>query len=130
MTTTSKQKTVLAIVIAVLGAVPALFSYLQATQETRAKYRQSHSETEKSYEALAASVKDLQQAMLVQHDYVVKLEGQVAVLTSIIAHQPVPTSTASGLRLSSPPSLPKLERPPARPELPAPPDFEVVQMKR
>jgi len=130
MTITSKQKTVLAIALTTLGAIaPAFFSYLQATQETRAKYRQSHNETERSYDALAASVKDLQEAMLIQHDYVVKLEGQIAALTAILAQRPT-SSELSGLRLGTVPELPKLERPPARPELPAPPDFEVVQMKR
>jgi hypothetical protein len=123
---TTRQKTVLAIVLGSIVAIaPSFFGYLQATQEMRQKYKQGRDETENGYETLVAAVKDLQKAALEQHDYVVKLEGQITMLTSFITAF---STTTSGFRMSG--SLPKLEKPPLRPDLPAPPDFDAVQAKR
>lgn len=123
MPVSSKQKTVLAILVGALVAIaPSFFGYLQARQEIREKYKQSYVETETSYETLVTSVKDLQKTALEQHDYIVKLEGQIATLTSVIAQ------LSPGLRMGAP--LPKLDKPPMRPDLPAPPDFATAQMAR
>jgi hypothetical protein len=125
---TSRQKTALAIVLGALVAIaPSFFGYLQARQEIREKYQQGRDEAVNGYETLVVSVKDLQKTALEQHDYVVKLEGQLVALTSILAQ----LSTATpGLRMGAASPLPKLEKPPTRPNLPAPPDFDVVRMKR
>jgi len=120
---TPRQKTALAIVLGALVAIaPSFFGYLQATQEMRQKYKQGRDETEHGYETLVVAVKDLQKTALAQHDYVIKLEGQITMLVSVLGHLPV----TPGLRMGSGP-LPTLEKPPLRPELPAPPDFDVVQ---
>lgn len=125
MAVSSKQKTVLAILVGALVAIaPSFFSYLQARQEIREKYKQNHVETETSYETLVTSVKDLQKTALEQHDYIVKLEGQIATLTNVIARLP------SGPRVNTSLPLPKLDKPPTRPDLPAPPDFATAQMAR
>lgn len=124
---TTKQKTVLAIVLtAIVAITPSFFGYLQARQEIAAKYKQGRGEAAHSYETLVASLKDLQTASLAQHDYIVKLEGQLSMLTRVITQ--ITTST-SGLRMTALPALPALDKPPLRPNLPAPPDFDVVQMR-
>ena len=108
----SKQKTVLAIVLtAVVAIAPSFFSYLQASREISARYAENHREAANGYDALAAAVKDLQKTVLEQHDYSVKLEGQVDLLTSVLSQ----LAPRSALRTGSEP------RTPARPELPAPP---------
>jgi hypothetical protein len=124
----SRQKTVLAIVLTALVTIaPSFFSYLQARQALREKYKQSRDEAVNGYETLATSVKSLQNAVLEQHDYAAKLEGQITLLTSILAQ----LSTATpGLRMSAGSSLPRLEKPPTRPNLPAPPNFDAAQMER
>lgn len=126
MTVTTKQKTVLAIVIgAIVAIAPSFFSYLQARQEIREKYAENHNEAARGYDTLVASVKDLQKTALEQHDYIVKLEGQLVAMTSFLAQ--LSASPNGGLRMGSQPTLPKLEKPPTRPELPAPPDFDTAQ---
>lgn len=121
---TTRQKTVLAIVLGSLVAIaPSFFGYLQATQEMRQKYKQGRDETEKGYETLVAAVKDLQKTALAQHDYIVKLEGQITTVVSVLGH----LSVTPGLRMGSGPPLPTPEKPPLRPELPAPPNFNAVQ---
>jgi len=139
---TSQQKTVLAIVLATVGAIaPAFFGYLQATQETREKYRQSRKEASNGYEVLVTSVKSLQTTVTEQHDYIVKLQGQVDLLTRVL-------STSAGLRMTgtgtgsgsgsgstdvpvAAADLPKLDAPPDLPPLPAPPPtFATAQMAR
>jgi hypothetical protein len=121
---TPRQKTALAIVLGALVAIaPSFFSYLQATQEMRQKYKQGRDETEHGYETLVVAVKDLQKTALAQHDYIIKLEGQITTLVNVLGHLPA----AAGLRMGSGPPLPTPERPPLRPELPAPPDFDAVQ---
>lgn len=122
----TKQKTVLAIVIgAIVAIAPSFFSYLQARQEIREKYAENHNEAARGYDTLVASVKDLQKTALEQHDYIVKLEGQLVAMTGFLAQL---SSSAGGMRMGSQPAtLPKLEKPPTRPELPAPPDFDVAQ---
>ena len=125
---TSKQKTVLAIVLtAIVAIAPSFFGYLQARQEIAEKYKQGRGEAANSYETLAASLKDLQTASFAQHDYIVKLEGQITMLTRVVAQ--LATATP-GLRMTAPPTLPTLEKPPLRPDLPAPPDFDMVQMRQ
>lgn len=122
---TPRQKTVLAIVLGALVAIaPSFFSYLQARQEIREKYKQGRDEAANGYDALVASVKELQKTALDQHDYVVKLEGQISALTAVISQL---SAASPGLRMGSSP-LPRLETPPSRPNLPAPPsDFDVAQ---
>lgn len=127
MPVTAKQKTVLAIVVGALVAIaPSFFGYLQARQEIREKYAENHNEAEAGYQALVESVKNLQKTALEQHDYIVKLEGQLETLTTVLTQL---SSTTTSLRMGS--GLPKLEKPPIRPNLPAPPDnFDAAQMKR
>ncbi len=118
MEISSKQKTGLAIVLgAAVAIAPAFFGYLQTSQEIRAKYAENHRDAAGGYDALAAAVKDLQAAALEQHDYIVKLEGQIVILTGVLTRQ---LAAAGGpLRMQS--TLPSLDKPPARPDLPAPP---------
>lgn len=127
MPVTTRQKTVLAIIVGALVAVaPSFFGYLQARQEIREKYAANHEEAAQGYDTLVVSVKDLQKTALEQHDYIVKLEGQITLLTNVLTQ--LSTSTTS-LRMGN--GLPKLEKPPGRPNLPAPPDdFNAAQMKR
>jgi len=135
VTVTAKQKTVLAIIVGALVAIaPSFFTYLQTSQEIREKYRQNRAEAGNGYEALAASVKDLQKTALAQHDYIVKLEGQLVLLVNLVTKLP----TGSGAGSASGPvahasvmPVPVIELPPPRPDLPAPPEsFDVAQMKR
>src|SRR5690349_6218289 len=123
MTVTPKQKTILTIVLgAVVAIAPAFFGYLQASQETREKYQQSRHEASNGYDALVKSVKDLQASVTEQHDYIVKLQGQVDLLTRAL-------SAAAGLRMtgsgtgsaSVATELPTLDKPPELHDLPAPP---------
>jgi hypothetical protein len=145
---TPKQKTLAMILSGALVAVaPSFFGYLQARQEIREKYRKSHAEAEAGYAALADSVKELQTVATTQHDYIVKLEGQVSVLTVLAqatpAADPTPhtgthpvrptghgTGTGGGIAKRS--DVPKLDKPPPRPNFNEPPnDFGgAVQMKR
>jgi hypothetical protein len=125
----TRQKTVLTIVIgAIVAIAPSFFGYLQARQEIREKYAQSHDEAAKGYTILVESVKGLQQTVLEQHDYTVKLEGQLTALTSVLAQW---SASSPGLRMGNGRPLPAAEKPPARPELPAPPaDFTAAQQMR
>jgi hypothetical protein len=134
MPVTAKQKTVLAIVLtAVVAIAPSFFGYLQARQEIREKYQLNRSEASNGYDALVTSIKDLQATVTKQHDYITKLQGQVALLAEVIS------SAGSGLRMSgsgagsasSPPELPPpLEPLPRLPPMPAPPaDFNTAQMQ-
>jgi hypothetical protein len=124
----TRQKTVLAIVIgAVVAIAPSFFGYLQARQEIREKYTQGHVEAAAGYTTLVESVKGLQKTALEQHDYIVKLEGQLTALTGVLTQ--LATSTP-GFRMTVSRPLPVAEKPPARPELPAPPDFAGAQGAR
>lgn len=77
----AKQKTLATILAGVVVAVtPSLFTYLQARDEIKAKYRQANDEATAGYKALVSSVTDLQKAVKEQHDYIVKLEGHVDAL--------------------------------------------------
>lgn len=116
-----RQKTVLTIVIgAIVAITPSFFSYLEARQEIREKYGQSHDEAASGHDALASSVSELQKTVLEQHDYVVKLEGQVEALTRVVTQLAASTGRA----------LPTLDKPPGRPRLAAPPNFEAAAAKR
>jgi hypothetical protein len=98
---TSKPKTVLTIVVGALVAVtPALLGYLENREEIKAKYRAAQESASGGYEALSASVKELQKAVATQHDYIVRLEAHIEymdkyVLESInrVASTPVVVGT-------------------------------------
>jgi hypothetical protein len=120
-----KQKTIAAIVAGVLVAVaPSFFAYLQARQEIRSKYNTTHANAEAGYDTLVLSVEKLQQALIEQHDHVVKLEGQVFVLTSILpALMPTRGPASTTMKIGMPPQLPINPRP----EFPPAPDFDAIQ---
>jgi hypothetical protein len=80
-----RSKTVLTLVIgAVVGIGPAYFGYLQSRDELKVKYQQTQDEATSGYAALAASVKELQTAVTVQHDYIVKLEANVSAMNQLV----------------------------------------------
>jgi len=128
----SKQKTALAIVVgAIVTITPSVLSYMQARDEVAAKRAESHEEAEASYKALSDTVKALQKNALEQHDYIVKLDGQLATLVSVLSQWPTNApgagSGSAGMRMTAHPPLPTIEPPPGRPDLPAPPDFTMAQ---
>lgn len=129
MPVTPKQKTALAIVLGALVTIaPSFFTYLQARQEIREKYHQTHTEASNGYDALAASVKDLQNTLLEQHDYIVKLQGQVALLTAFLSSGSPSLRMGSGSGSAAVANLPETPTPPNLKPLPAPPaDFDVAQ---
>lgn len=131
MTVTSKQKTILAIVLgAVVAIAPSFFSYLQARQEIREKYRQNRAEATVGYDVLVTSIKDLQRTVTEQHDYIVKLQGQVTLITDALSPSSL-RMMGSGAGSTATAALPTLEAPPELPSLPAPPpDFSTAQMAR
>jgi len=132
MPVTAKQKTILAIVLgAVVAVAPSFFGYLQARQEIREKYQLNRHEASNGYDALATSIKDLQATITKQHDYIVKLQGQVGLLAEVISSSGMRMSSDSGAGSASPPELPAFEKLPALAPLPAPPaDFNTAQMQR
>jgi hypothetical protein len=123
-----KQKTAAAIIGGVLVAVtPSFFGYLQARQEIREKYNANRDKMEAGYDTMVASLKELQQAVVREHDYVVKLEGQVAVLTAIFSI-PRPLMTPSASKFTLPAITPALDamkpiNAPTRPDFSASPAF-------
>jgi type II secretory pathway pseudopilin PulG len=124
-----KQKTVAAIIAGVLVAVaPSFFAYLQARQEIREKYVANRDKAEAGYDAVVESIKELQLTVIKEHDYVVKLEGQVAALTSILTLTRFPTMTGSGtsLRVTTPAPLPRPPRAPERPDFEPSPAFNAL----
>lgn len=73
-----QPKTVMAVIAGVLIAIgPAFLGYMQNRDEISAKYRLTQDEASSGYAALATSVKELQAAVAVQHDYIVKLESHL-----------------------------------------------------
>lgn len=123
-----KQKTAAAIVAGVLVAVaPSFFAYMQARHEIREKYNSNRVKAEAGYDAVVESIKELQLAVVKEHDYVVKLEGQVAVLTSIFAlTRPMTTGSGAALRMTVPPLLPTTPRAPERPSFEPSPAFNAI----
>jgi hypothetical protein len=132
MPVTTKQKTVLAIVLgAVVAVAPSFFGYLQARQEIREKYQLNRNEASNGYDALVTSIKDLQATVTKQHDYIVKLQGQVSLLAEVISSSGMRMSGSGAGSASSPELPPPLEPPPRLPPMPAPPaDFSTAQMQR
>lgn len=123
-----KQKTAAAIVAGVIIAVaPSFFAYLQASHEIREKYNANRAKAEAGYDSVVESIKELQLAVVKEHDYVVKLEGQVAVLTSIFTlTRPVTTGAGSALRVTAPALLPVTPRAPERPNFEPSPAFNAI----
>ena len=136
---TPKQKTLAMIVSGALVAVaPSFFGYLQARQEIREKYNQNRAASEAGYTTLVESVEALQKNASAQHEYTIKLEAQVVVLTDLISKmrvrvsgtRPVPpgTGSGSGVAVADPAPLPKMDKPPDRPVFKRPPpDLNAAQ---
>jgi hypothetical protein len=139
MAMSPKQKTLVTVVAGVIVAVtPSFFSYLQSRDEIKAKYQQASQEADTGYKALVASVADLQKAVTEEHDYTVKLEGQITALTNLVSHlrssRPVVVhpgvGSGSGSGSAEPP-LPADVRPPDRPHFERPPaNLDAAQSKR
>jgi len=119
---TPRTKGLLTLAIsAVVGIMPAWFGYLANRDELKAKYRQSQTAAEGSYETLAASVKELQVTAVAQHDYIVKLEARLEANDTLIAaaFDRANAVTASGHRVTTAVTVGPRKPPPARP-LPPP----------
>lgn len=83
---TPKQKTWAMVLSGIIVAVaPSFFGYLQAKDEIKARARVSHAEAEAGYQTLSASVQELQQVVIQQHDYAVRQEGHVEALEAQLA---------------------------------------------
>lgn len=83
---TPKQKTWAMVLSGIVVAVaPSFFGYLQAKDEIRARAKTSHAEAEAGYQTLTASVEELQQVVVQQHDYAVRLEGHIEALEAQVA---------------------------------------------
>lgn len=79
-------KTILTIAAGVIIAiVPATCGYLQNRDELRAKYALTQAEASGGYEALSASVKELQRVTAQQHDFVVRLEAHLEAQDKFLA---------------------------------------------
>lgn len=121
---TPHQKTIATIIAGVIIAVmPALLGYLQSRDEIAAKYQKTQDEATSGYNALVTSVKEIQAAMTVQHDYIVKLEGHLEAMDKYVmgALRARPVTGRPAVVAADPPApIP----PPTRPKFRDPPaDF-------
>ena len=80
-----KAKTLAAVVTGVLVAVtPALFTYLENRDQIKSKTQKNQEDATAGYAALAVSVKELQTEVLAQHDYIIKLETNLAAMDKYV----------------------------------------------
>lgn len=131
------KKTIAVGVAGVLIAViPALFTYMQNRDEIKAKYVQTQASASSGYDALASSVKELQKATLAQHDYIVKMQGQLELMEKfVLARTRVGGSgygSGSGrLAPVTEPKPPELPAPPPKPIYGKMPDnFDAAQIRK
>jgi hypothetical protein len=76
-----KTKTLAAVVAGVIVAImPALFTYLENRDQIKAKYQKSQDDATAGYAALAVSVKELQTQVVAQHEFIIKLEANLAAM--------------------------------------------------
>lgn len=117
----------------IIAAITGFFGYMKNRDEIRAKYQQTQVSAASGYDALAASVKELQAATLVQHDYIVKLEGHLEGLEKSLALAMTGQGTGRIRPPVEPPRNPAADLP-APPERPSygivPPDFAAAQQQR
>ena len=122
-----QKKTAAMVLGGVLIAVtPSLLGYMQNRDEIKAKYAQSQTNASSSYDALAASVKELQAATKEQHDYSVKLQAQLEMMEKYVSdldaelaaapppagsHVPRAIKHTPHVSMIKPPE-PKLDKPP------------------
>lgn len=140
-----KQKTLATILAGVVVAVtPSLFTYLQAREEIKAKYRQSNDEATAGYKALVDSVTELQSVVQQQHDYVMKLEGRLEAVErrriritapnvgsgSASPSHENPDASGSGAGAPAPVPPPDPAMLPAPHFRPPPADYNAAQMQR
>jgi hypothetical protein len=82
---TPKAKTLATVVAGVIIAVtPALFTYLENRDEIKAKYRKTQEDATAGYAALAVSVKELQAQVVTQHEFIIKLEANLAAMDKYV----------------------------------------------
>jgi hypothetical protein len=80
-----KVKTLATIVAGIIVAVtPALFTYLENRDEIKAKYRKTQEDATAGYAALAVSVKELQAQVVAQHEFIIKLEANLAAMDKYV----------------------------------------------
>jgi len=80
-----KSKTVAAVVGGVIIAIaPALFTYLENRDQIKSKTQKNQEDATAGYAALAVSVKELQTEVLAQHDYIIKLETNLAAMDKYV----------------------------------------------
>lgn len=114
----ANSKTVFTLIIgAIVGIGPAYFGYLQSHDELKAKYQESRDDAAGGYAALAASVKELQASVTLQHDYIIKLETHLDDMdrymtetrkrVTAVDHHPA-AETAPAPKPPTPPVLPAL----------------------
>jgi hypothetical protein len=134
VTTPPKKTVAVASAGILLALVPALLGYMQNRDEIRAKYNQSQSSAESSYDIVATTVKQLQAATLAQHDYIVKMQAQIEMLqVFVLSRMPDAVSGVGGrppVTRVEPPPAPKFD-PLKRPTYGKLPDrFDDVQLKK
>lgn len=81
----TKNRTIATVIGGVIIAiVPALFTYLENRDQIRAKSQKNQEDATAGYAALAVSVKELQTEVLAQHDYIIKLETNLAAMDKYV----------------------------------------------
>ena len=121
-----KTKTLAAVVAGVIVAVtPALFTYLENRDEIKAKYHKTQDDAAAGYAALAVSVKELQTEVLSQHNYIIRLEANLAAMDKYVLDALNRAVTAPAT-IGGPPRQPLVATSdkPVRPKPPVNPRFK------
>jgi hypothetical protein len=80
-----KSKTAAAVITGIIVAVtPALLTYLENRDQIKSKSQKNQEDATAGYAALAVSVKELQAEVLVQHDYIIKIETNLAAMDKYV----------------------------------------------
>jgi hypothetical protein len=121
-----KAKTMAAIVAGVIVAVtPALFTYLENRDQIRVKYRKTQEDATAGYAALAVSVKELQAQVVTQHEFMIKLEANLAAMDKYVLES-LNRAMSRPVRVGGtyPPLVANNDKPPALIKPPSNPKFK------